>query len=198
MGDTMIIWINGAFGAGKTQAAYELQRRLPQSYVYDPEEAGFFIRKNIPPSMGKNDFQDHPLWRRFNYEMLDYISAHHAGHIIVPMTITDRGYYDEIIGALAKKQDVNHIILYARKDTLLRRLASRWEGRKSWAAQQIDRCIKSFDEDITGYKIHTDDLNIDQVVAQIAAICAVTLSMDRRNSLRKRFDRLMVKYRHIR
>ena len=40
----MIIWLNGAFGAGKTQTAYELHRRLPGSYVYDPENAGFFMR----------------------------------------------------------------------------------------------------------------------------------------------------------
>ena len=44
----MIVWLNGAFGAGKTQTAYELRRRLPGSYVYDPENAGFFIRDNLP------------------------------------------------------------------------------------------------------------------------------------------------------
>ncbi len=44
----MIIWINGAFGSGKTQTAYELHRRLDGSYVYDPENAGYFIRKNLP------------------------------------------------------------------------------------------------------------------------------------------------------
>ena len=31
----MIIWLNGAFGAGKTQTAYALRRRLPGSYVVD-------------------------------------------------------------------------------------------------------------------------------------------------------------------
>lgn len=28
----MVIWLNGAFGAGKTQTAYELRRRLPGSW----------------------------------------------------------------------------------------------------------------------------------------------------------------------
>lgn len=36
----MIIWINGAFGSGKTQTAYELCRRMRGAYVYDPENAG--------------------------------------------------------------------------------------------------------------------------------------------------------------
>lgn len=30
----MIIWLNGAFGSGKTQTAYELHRRLRNSYIY--------------------------------------------------------------------------------------------------------------------------------------------------------------------
>ena len=194
----MIIWINGAFGSGKTQAAYGLQRRIPNSYVYDPENVGFFIRKNIPPSINKDDFQDYPMWRKFNYDMLDYISEHCSGHIIVPMTITDKQYYDEIIGTLSKKYEGKHIILYAKKETFLQRLASRLEGKRSWAAQQIDRCIKSFSEDITEYKIYTDDLNIDQVIEQIAAVSTVTLSEDSRNNLRKRSDRFIVQCKHIR
>ncbi|MGN6415163.1 hypothetical protein [Flexivirga sp.] len=32
----MLIWINGAFGAGKTQTAHELRRRLPEAQVADP------------------------------------------------------------------------------------------------------------------------------------------------------------------
>jgi uridine kinase len=41
----LIIWLNGAFGAGKTTAAFELCRRLPDSFVYDPENVGFFPKK---------------------------------------------------------------------------------------------------------------------------------------------------------
>lgn len=64
----MIIWINGAFGAGKTQTAYELHRRLPDSYVYDPENIGYFIRKNLPPALCEGDFQDYPMWRERTIE----------------------------------------------------------------------------------------------------------------------------------
>ncbi len=117
----MVIWINGAFGAGKTQTAYELHRRLPNSYVYDPENVGYFIRENVPAAIGKDDFQDYPMWRMFNLEMLDYISGHYAGNIIVPMTITSKQYYDELIGALSQKYEVKHFILYAQKRTLLKR-----------------------------------------------------------------------------
>ncbi len=70
----MIIWLNGAFGAGKTTAACELHRRLPDSFVYDPENIGYFLRKNTPPQCGRPDFQDIPLWRGFNYEALKLLN----------------------------------------------------------------------------------------------------------------------------
>lgn len=47
----MILWINGAFGSGKTQTAYELNKRIPNSFVFDPEETGFFLRSNLPESI---------------------------------------------------------------------------------------------------------------------------------------------------
>lgn len=194
----MIIWINGAFGSGKTQTAYELHRRLPNSYVYDPENAGFFIRKSLPKPVQLADFQDYPMWRTFNRDMLDYIAAHDTGDIIVPMTVTNRAYFDEIIGALSRKYEVKHFILYAEKAVLLKRLASRLEGKNSWAAQQIDRCIKAFDEEITETKIFTDHMDISQAAEIIGELSGVSLLEDRRSSLKRRFDRLAVQCRHIR
>lgn len=194
----MIIWLNGAFGSGKTQTAYELHRRLSDSYVYDPENAGFFIRKNLPQSIHVDDFQDYPMWRKFNLDMLCYISQHYSGPIIVPMTVTDRGYYDELIGALAEKYELRHFILWAQPDTIRRRLASRLEGPDSWAARQLDRCIQAFETDITQHKICTDGLSIEQVAEEAAALAGVSLAADRRSRLHKRLDRAITQFRHIR
>lgn len=194
----MIIWLNGAFGAGKTQTAYALRRRLPGSYVYDPENAGYFIRRNLPASLGREDFQDYPLWREFNYRMLDYIAGQYAGDIIVPMTITDRAYYKELVGALSRKHEVRHFILYAEKKTLLHRLASRLEGRRSWAAGQIDRCLRAFDGDITEGKIHTDGMGVEETAERVAALAGLALAEDRRSRPRKLLDRLITQIWHIR
>lgn len=194
----MIIWINGAFGVGKTQAAYELWRRMANAYVYDPENAGYFIRKNLPVSACIDDFQDYSMWRTFNMEMLYYILDHYTGDVIVPMTITNRQYYDEMIGTLSSKYNVTHVILSAKKKTILKRLASRLEGRRSWAAQQIDRCIKAFEESIPGYQIKTDCMNIDQVVEAIAAAAGLSLPSDNRGRFRRWLDRRTVQCNHIR
>ncbi|MCI8573523.1 MAG: AAA family ATPase [Oscillibacter sp.] len=194
----MIIWLNGAFGSGKTQTAYELNRRLQNSYVYDPEEAGFFIRDNLPGDIKKSDFQDYPLWREFNSGMIRYISENYDGHIIIPMTVTNKQYYQEIIQPISAKRPVRHFILYASKKTLLKRLASRFESKRSWGAQQIDRCMKAFDHDITETKIYTDHLKIPQVAEEIASALGLSLADDKRSPFRKRIDRVVIQYKHIR
>ena len=106
----MIVWINGSFGSGKTQTAYELQRRIPNSHVFDPEEAGFYIKKNLPASLALNDFQDYGMWRQINSEMLLYLHKHYDGVVLVPMTVTNAKYLEEITAGLkAAGVDFHHV-----------------------------------------------------------------------------------------
>ncbi|MFA1820990.1 hypothetical protein ACDX78_12545 [Virgibacillus oceani] len=85
----MTLWINGIFGAGKTTVAYELNRRIENAFVYDPERIGYVLMKNVPKEISKSDFQDYPLWRESNYKLLKAISQEYDGVIIVPMTLTN-------------------------------------------------------------------------------------------------------------
>ncbi|HOJ09926.1 MAG TPA: AAA family ATPase [Clostridiales bacterium] len=195
----MIIWLNGAFGSGKTTCAFELNRRLPNSFVYDPENIGYFIRNNTPKEIHKSDFQDHGQWRLFNYEMLKYIATEYLGIIIVPMTINNHQYYEEIIQRLIDDGIIlKHYILYANKETILKRLNKRLERGETWAKSQIDRCIEVFDTEITEEKIITDNRNIDYVVEEIAKISGVTLLPDKRTFLKKGVDRAITLIKHIR
>lgn len=195
----MIIWINGAFGAGKTQTAYELHRRIPNSYVYDPENAGFFIRENIPKVVVKEDFQHYTMWREYNYSMLKYIDSEYDGTIIVPMTVVHPQYFNEIIGRLRSDSvSIAHFTLCASKETLLRRLRSRGEGKHSWAAQQIERCINGLSNEIFQHHVDTENMLIEEVVEKIAAIENISLLPDNRGPLKKSWDRLTTKIKHIR
>lgn len=54
----VLIWINGAFGSGKTQTAHELQRRVGSAHVADPELLGFALHKMLP-AHERTDFQDY-------------------------------------------------------------------------------------------------------------------------------------------
>ncbi|MGY8614057.1 tunicamycin resistance ATP-binding TmrB [Bacillus velezensis] len=195
----MIIWINGAFGSGKTQTAFELHRRLKPSYIYDPEKMGFAMRSMIPPDIAEDDFQSYPLWREFNYSMLSYLSDTYQGIIIVPMTITNDQYFHDIISRLRQDgRTIHHFTLLASKETLLKRLRTRAEGRNSWAAKQIDRCINSLSDSLFTKHLHTDQMSIQQAAETIAAQANLPLEPDSRGSLRRFNDRLMVKLNHIR
>lgn len=84
----MLIWINGTFGVGKTQAAFGPHRKLPGSAVVDPELLGFGIQRMYPPAI-RDDFQETPWWAPTAAEILVDISRKHPGTLIVPMTLTD-------------------------------------------------------------------------------------------------------------
>jgi chloramphenicol 3-O-phosphotransferase len=64
----MIVIINGSFGVGKTTVANLLCKALPGSAMYDPEWAGYILRR-LPKwitlkGSGTDDYQDIDLWRR--------------------------------------------------------------------------------------------------------------------------------------
>ncbi|MEK3658431.1 AAA family ATPase [Paenibacillus sp. FSL F4-0236] len=173
----MIIWINGAFGAGKTETAYELHRRLPDSFVYDPENAGYYIRANIPDVMTKSDFQDYYLWREINHSMLKYIASEYRGTIIVPMTIVNPEYWMDIAGNLINEGlEVHHFTLCASRETLLKRLGGRGERNDSWAVQQIDRCLTGLNKDVFKDHLDTNNLTTLGVVKMIASKLDITLT----------------------
>ena len=198
----MILWLNGSFGAGKTTVAYELQRRLEKAFVYDPENMGYFLRKNSPEECRTDDFQDVLLWRDFNYETLKWIAGTYPGVILVPMTINRQAYFDEVIGRLAMDGVlVRHVILQAGRDTLLKRLKKRSLGRLSqeeFAVRAIDRSLAFFATRSKGEKIVTDNLTVDQVVEQVAERCDLLLREDARSPWKRSLDRTVTLLKHIR
>ena len=194
----MIIWLNGAFGAGKTQTAYELHRRIPGSYIYDPEQVGYFIHKNIPNELTNRDFQDHTIWRQFNYETLKYITNLVDRVIIVPMTVVNPQYYKEIIEKLACDGiEVQHFVLWASESTLKRRLKSRFEKEHSWPVQQIERCIKGLSSEVFEEKIDTNYLTIEQVAELVARKVHIQLTEDKRSSFKKKWNRFIMKVKRV-
>lgn len=195
----MIIWINGAFGSGKTQTAYELHGRIADSYVYDPERIGFFLNKTIPKRLRKDDFQDYPLWRQFNYSLLKQIAAEYDGVIIVPMTVVTPGVFDEIVGRL--KEDglqVRHFVLWASRETLLKRLRSRGDFNNSWGARHIDRCMEGLSDAPFLPRLNTDHLSVEQVAEQIAQMCGIELVPDKSGKWVKKIKRIVTQLKHIR
>lgn len=169
----MILWINGAFGSGKSSVAEELNKNIEKSFVYDPEQVGYFLWDNFPKELKrKGNFQHLPIWREMNYKILKHIDSNYDGVIISPQTIYTKQYYDEIIGKLIKDNvEVKHLVLSATKQTIIKRLISRGEAPNSWPEQHIDKCLKAFNTDIKGLIIDTENKNIMEIVNDIISKC---------------------------
>lgn len=195
----MLIWINGAFGAGKTQTAFELNRRIPNSFVYDPENLGLFISRNIPSSIKESDFQDYEMWRKLNCSLIKDIRDKYEGVLIIPMTIVNPQYFNEVVGSLRNCGiDVKHYTLMASKETLLKRLKSRGDGAHSWGARQIDRCLEGLSNELFQYHIDTESISIEEVAEKIAFMSNINLSPDNTGKVRKKLNRMITQLKHIR
>lgn len=202
----MLIWLNGAFGVGKTQTAHELQRRLPEAHVADPELLGFAMRKMLPvPARG--DFQDLGEWRAGVVATLRRAESAHDGPVIVPMTVVRDDYFDEIVGGLRSAGvDVKHFALIATPETLRGRLTQRIAFVRSrmfglgetWAIAQIDRCVSALAAERYATHVTTDGRTVDDVVESIAAQAGLTLQRPRLTPGRYQLRRFAVGVRHIR
>lgn len=197
-GRAVILWINGAFGAGKTQVAHELARRLDDGWVADPEHLGFAVRRMTPPSL-RAEFQRHAAWRRAVVDVLDEIEASGDATIVVPQALLDPTHHADIVGTLREHgHRVDHVTLAATATTLTRRLRSRGELHGTWARRQVDRCVAALEDPVFAEHVTTDGRSIDEVVEQIARRTGLALARGRRPFGVRQLSRLHVTLRHVR
>lgn len=195
----MIIWLNGAFGVGKTQTAFELHSRIRGSFVFDPERIGFFLCKIVPSDICVGDFQNHRIWREYTYQGLQYVAENFAGPIIVPMTVIDPLYYDQTVGALKREGlQVHHFTLFASRNTILRRLQRRGDGSNSWNARQLDRCLKALSDEKFAVQLDTEGKTIESVAEEVAYYAGLDLQPPTWHPVLRPLRRVVVQIRHIR
>ncbi|MER7517332.1 AAA family ATPase [Streptomyces sp. NPDC126499] len=200
----MLLWLNGPFGGGKTQTAYELRRRLPGSVVCDPEHVGFGLHRSLPPGL-RGDFQDLAAWRQGVYEVLDLALRRHDGPVIAPMTVVEPAYFAETVGRLRQThgdERVRHFALLAERETVLRRLSERGLGRglkrESFAVRKLDGCLERLAAPEFAHHIRTDALTVPQVADRIAHLAGLRIAPDTDGPLRHRLRRIRVGLSHIR
>ncbi|MET7617286.1 NUDIX domain-containing protein [Streptomyces sp. NPDC005408] len=152
----MIVWINGAFGAGKTSTARELIDLIPNSTLYDPELIGAQLRHLLPQKRlaEVNDYQDLPIWRRLVVDTAAALLAELGGVLVVPMTLLRQEYRDEIFGGLASRRiPVRHVLLRPEETILRERIATREEQAvpdedlrvRQWAYDHIEPYLAALD-----------------------------------------------------
>ncbi|GAA3025870.1 AAA family ATPase [Tetragenococcus solitarius] len=164
----MIIWINGAFGSGKTTIAKLLNAQIDNSFLYDPENIGDFLRNNLPQSIQKRDFQYYREWREWNVHLLKKMFNEYNGDIIAPMTLYKKEAFDGIIGELRRLEvPICHIQLEVSKNTILERLEERNPSLKAWGTERVDEILESFKKIPASEKINNDDVAKEDTVSNI-------------------------------
>ncbi|MEU3904096.1 AAA family ATPase [Streptomyces goshikiensis] len=122
----MIIWVNGAFGVGKSTLAAELRTALSGSVVTDPEDVGALLRQSLaghPRQM--RDYQDYPAWRRLSVQFITEVHQLTGGPVIVPMTVLNQTYLRELFEPLAELgTPVHDVVLHAGPDPLEARITA--------------------------------------------------------------------------
>jgi hypothetical protein len=149
----LIVWVNGAFGSGKTTLVGELRPRWPEALVYDPEMVGFVLREIVEVPTG--DFQDLRLWRRQVADLAVGLVEEYRRPVLVPMTLVNPGYVGEIFGVLKDAGiDVHHFFLKVPREVLEKRIDGRTffpddpereERVRRWAKDRIEACMAAAD-----------------------------------------------------
>lgn len=172
-----VLWLNGPFGVGKSAVADELRRRMPSARVVDPERVGLMLRRVTLAGRRVDDFQELAAWRRWTVRVVAFW-ARGRRTVIVPMTLVEPEYYDEIRDGLARVGvAVVHVGLTARHDEIRRRLADRGHGPGSWPEQRVDRCLAAMtDLDRFPMLVSTTDRTPGQVADAVLAEAAAELA----------------------
>ncbi|SDP23346.1 AAA domain-containing protein [Streptomyces sp. cf386] len=149
----LIVWVNGAFGSGKTTLVDELRPRWPEVLVYDPEMVGYVLREIVEVPTG--DFQDLRLWRRQVADLAVGLVEEYRRPVLVPMTLVNPGYVGEIFGALKDAGiDVHHFFLKVSREVLEQRIDGRSftpdspeqdEKVRRWCKARIEPCMAAAD-----------------------------------------------------
>ncbi|RSM52816.1 ATP/GTP-binding protein [Actinoplanes sp. ATCC 53533] len=141
----MILWINGAFGVGKTTTANLVTKRLDGAQVFDPEYVGYLLKSFVESPTG--DFQDLPLWRHLVVQTVTGLAQHHPRTWVAPMSLINAAYRTEIFdGIRAAGVDLREVILTVAEQRLRDRIDEDQVDTKArrWRQDHVARALTTF------------------------------------------------------
>ena len=167
---TQILWVNGAFGSGKTTTADKLVELVPGARIFDPEIVGFMLRHYITEPI--QDFQDWPAWRALVPEVAAQLLQHYGGVLVVPMTILREDYLTEILAGLTLHGiEYQHTLLDVSETELIRRIEADTveAGARQWRLDHVDTYVQNREWlRANSHVVESSRLDADKVASVIA------------------------------
>ncbi|MBB1243258.1 NUDIX domain-containing protein [Streptomyces durbertensis] len=140
----MIVWLNGAYGVGKTAVAEELLQLLPGSTLYDPAPVEAGLRGLLPKERlaQVDSIHELPSWRRLLVDTAAALLTEVPGPLVTPLSLLRQEHRDEVFGALAARRiPVRHFLLDAAETILRLRIdelaATEGESARAWCLRQL-------------------------------------------------------------
>ena len=170
----MIVWLNGAFGMGKTSTANAIaERSASRLRIFDPEWVGFMLRANLE-DLPFDDFQDLPPWRSLVPRVAFEITSLTNDDLLAVQTVLVESYWTEIRSGFERLgTDVVHVVLDCDEDALRARIADDVveAGAAEWRLNHVDRFLSA-----RSWMITEADIVVD--VSDCAAASAAKLILD--------------------
>jgi hypothetical protein len=173
----MVVFLNGAFGIGKTTVARRVRRLVPGSAVFDPELVGLVLRR-LPgwlelEGRGTDDFQDLAAWRRTSILGIRALRAVRRT-VIVPMALSRLDYLSELRRGVERfEPEVRHFCLVAPLPVVLERLARRGgdlsHPSMAWQVRRAEECCTAHRAAAYTEHIQAAERTPGQIAAELAA-----------------------------
>jgi hypothetical protein len=164
----MIVWLNGAFGSGKTTTATHLAETVPDAKLFDPEYVGYMLTPFLTSPTG--DFQDLPLWRHLVIETMAGLAQQYPHPWIAPMSLIHPPYRTEILtGLRTKGATVHEFILQLDEPALRARIDADQNdvNARQWRHDHVPQAL-------TSLAAATDATVIDATQPPAAVAAAIT------------------------
>ena len=140
----MHVWLNGAFGVGKTTTAERLRALAPAWRSFDPEWVGYMLRANLD-GVPFDDFQDLAPWRSLVPRVFREVADLTGDELVAVQTVLRQPYWDELRSGLANERiEVLHVVLDADGDTLRDRIQGDTAFLERIEAGLVDRSALDF------------------------------------------------------
>ena len=120
----MLIWLNGAFGVGKTTTAAAMVERTDGLRLFDPEWVGYMLRANLG-DVEHDDFQALSPWRSLVPQVAHQIADFTASDLLAVQTVLVESYWAELASGFAQLHiEVRHVLLECDDAVLRDRIAA--------------------------------------------------------------------------
>ena len=165
-GKSMVIWISGPYGVGKSTLAEALAGKMENALIFDAEQVGNAVRGNYPDCPYGYIFEDYPLWGEFCVRLICDVHEKFNRNILVPMTLLREASFGIIEKLRQAGIKTELIVLEASHKTVHDRILKRGEEEGCWCIENIELSRRG-SAALDGIHIETDGITVEELAETV-------------------------------